>query len=84
MEVGNSHSGRKRNRQVAREMHLTQIDYGVPASMVHLEKSIGSLHPEHDRGLSNSSEKISFSLPHFGHLQVNDVKFLCVSNPGQC
>ena len=34
--------------------------------------------------LSNSSEKISFSFPQFGHLQIKDVSFLNLSKPGQC
>jgi len=52
--------------------------------IVHCEKSICSLHCGQVCGRSNSSEKISFSLPHFGHLQIKDERFLLASNPGQC
>jgi hypothetical protein len=53
-------------------------------SMVHFVKSISFLQPGQICGLSNSSEKISFSLPQFGHLQIKELKFLNFSNPGQC
>jgi hypothetical protein len=46
-----------------------------PASW-HCVKSIGSPHLPHLWGRSNSSEKISFSVPHFGQLQVKDFRVL--------
>jgi hypothetical protein len=49
----------------------------------HCEKSMISLHLPQVWGLSNSSEKISFSSPHLGHLQTNDSRFLKLANPGQ-
>jgi len=39
-------------------------------------KSIGLPHFEHWCDRSNSSEKISFSAPHAGQLQVKDFKLL--------
>jgi hypothetical protein len=45
-------------------------------SMEHWVKSMGLPQDWHLCGLSNSSEKISFSAPHSGHLQVNALKFL--------
>lgn len=45
---------------------------------------MGSPHPSHLCAFSNSSEKISFSALHFGHLQTNDCKCLKLSKPGQC
>jgi hypothetical protein len=51
---------------------------------LHLVKSICLLQPLQMCGLSNSSEKISFSRPHSGHLQVNDCNPLNCSHPGQC
>jgi hypothetical protein len=53
-------------------------------SMLHFEKSIGCLQFLQVCGRSNSSEKISFSVPQLGHLQVNEVRFLFASKPGQC
>ena len=32
----------------------------------------------------NSSENISFSCPHSGHVQIKDFKCLLASKPGQC
>ncbi len=52
--------------------------------MVHLLKSIGLWHLPQVCCLSNSSEKISFSAPHSGHLQIKDFRLLFCSNPGQC
>ena len=46
------------------------------ASMLHLVKSIGFPHPEQVCWRLNSSEKISFSFPQLGHLQVNELRFL--------
>jgi hypothetical protein len=54
------------------------------ASIVQRVKSISLPHPLHTCFLSNSSEKISFSLPQSGHLQEKDSRFLNLSNPGQC
>jgi hypothetical protein len=45
-------------------------------SRVHLLKSIGLPHLSHLWVLLNSSENISFSSPHSGHLQENEDKFL--------
>jgi len=42
----------------------------------HCLKSIGLPHFEHWCGRSNSSEKISFSAPHAGQLQVKDFRLL--------
>ena len=49
-----------------------------PASplRVHWLKSMGLPHPLQLCARSNSSEKISFSWPHSGHLHVNDLRFL--------
>lgn len=52
--------------------------------MLHFEKSIGCLQFLQVCDRSNSSEKISFSVPQLGHLQVNELRFLFASNPGQC
>jgi hypothetical protein len=43
---------------------------------VQLVKSIMAPHLPHLWGRSNSSEKISFSAPHFWQLQVNDFRLL--------
>jgi hypothetical protein len=51
---------------------------------VHCAKSIGFPQSLQVCGFSNSSEKISFSLPHAGHLQVKDFRFLNDAYPGQC
>jgi hypothetical protein len=56
----------------------------VPASRVHWVKSIFSPHPLQVCSFSNSSEKISFSFPQFGHLHVKAFKSLNCSHPGQC
>jgi hypothetical protein len=45
---------------------------------------MGALHLLHTWGLSNSSEKISFTSPQAGHLQEKDSMFLRLENPGQC
>lgn len=58
--------------------------HSQPASMVHLEKSIGCWQFLQTWDLWNSSEKISFSSPQLGHLQMKDFKLLLDSNPGQC
>jgi hypothetical protein len=65
------------------ETVLTKEDQTL-ASSEHFVKSISSLHPLQTCVLSNSSEKISVSLPHFGHLHEKDFRFLNCSNPGQC
>jgi hypothetical protein len=52
-------------------------------SIVHRLKSIGFPQPEQVWGLLNSSEKISFSLPHSGHLHRKELRFLNSRNPGQ-
>jgi hypothetical protein len=44
-------------------------------SMVHWVKSMGFPHPLQVWGLLNSSEKISFSFPHSGHLQIKELRF---------
>jgi hypothetical protein len=56
----------------------------VVASILHTVKSISCLQPLHTWVLSNSSEKISASLPQLGHLQEKEVRVLWASNPGQC
>jgi hypothetical protein len=56
----------------------------IPASGVHLVKSICCRQPLQKCCLSNSSEKISASLPQLGHLQTKDFRYLICSNPGQC
>jgi hypothetical protein len=58
----------------------------VPASLskVHLVKSMGFLQAAQRCSRLNSSEKISFSLPQFGHLHTKDFKFLRSCMPGQC
>jgi len=53
------------------------LSWVAPDSMEHTSKSMGCPQPEQVWDRSNSSENISFSLPQFGHLQVNDDKFLC-------
>jgi hypothetical protein len=62
---------------------LINFDYACP-SKVHCVKSICSPQPSHKWVLSNSSEKISFSRPQFGHLQLNDESVLKFAKPGQC
>ncbi len=54
------------------------------ASRLHRLKSMGFPQPAHLCGRSNSSEKISTSLAHSGHLQTKELKFRSLSNPGQC
>jgi hypothetical protein len=54
------------------------------ASMVHRLKSIGFPQREQVWDRLNSSEKISFSLPHSGQVQMKELKFLSSWNPGQC
>jgi hypothetical protein len=56
----------------------------IPVSNLHCVKSISCLHPLHTCFFSNSSEKISVSLPQLGHLQEKDFRFLNCSYPGQC
>ncbi len=51
---------------------------------VHCVKSISFPQDLQVCFLSNSSEKISISAEHEGHLQANDFRFLNCSNPGQC
>jgi hypothetical protein len=58
--------------------------YFAAASGLHFEKSIFSPQAVQLRGRSNSSEKISFSFPHSGHLHMKEDKDLNCSNPGQC
>ena len=53
-------------------------------SKVHFEKSISLPHPLQICAFLNSSEKISFSFPHSGHLHTNDRRSLKLSHPGQC
>lgn len=60
------------------------LSWWLPASSLHCEKSMGVLQPLQTWGLSNSSEKISFSFPQLGHLQVKDERFLFACKPGQC
>ena len=55
-----------------------------PACQEHLVKSTGCLHLVHLCSRLNSSENISISAPHSGHLQRKDERFLKFSNPGQC
>jgi len=50
----------------------------------HVAKSMDSPHPLQLWERSNSSEKISFSWPHFWHLQINALRFLKSAYPGQC
>ncbi len=52
--------------------------------MVHFVKSISLPHSEQVCFWLNSSEKISFSSPQLGHLQVKAFRCLKSSNPGQC
>lgn len=56
----------------------------TPPDQTHFLKSIGCLHLLQVCSRLNSSEKISFSVPHCGHLQVKSARLLNVSNPGQC
>lgn len=60
------------------------VGYAQDFSSSTLLKSTGFLHPGHLCGLSNSSEKISITLPHSGQSNVTDVSDLCASKPGQC
>jgi hypothetical protein len=53
-------------------------------SREHCVKSISFPQPSHLWALSNSSEKISFSWPQLGHLQLNDLRCLKFAKPGQC
>lgn len=55
----------------------------VEPPMLHFVKSTGFLQPGQVCGLLNSSEKISISLPHSGHLHSTDDRFLNCSHPGQ-
>ncbi len=64
-------------------MQMGRSVQAVP-SKVHWVKSISCLHAPQVWDFSNSSEKISFSSPQLGHLQVNDFRFLNCSHPGQC
>jgi len=52
--------------------------------MVHRLKSIVFPQREQVWDRLNSSEKISFSLPHSGQVQMKELKFLSPWNPGQC
>jgi len=56
----------------------------VDGIRLHLVKSISCLHPLQECRLSNSSEKISISLPQLGQLQRQDLRFFNCSKPGQC
>jgi hypothetical protein len=54
------------------------------ASSLHWVKSMGSPHFLQVWARSNSSEKISLASPHFGQLQLKDLRFLKLAYPGQC
>jgi hypothetical protein len=62
---------------------LINLGYACP-SKEHCVKSICFPQLSHKWVLSNSSEKISFSRPQFGHLQLNDESVLKFAKPGQC
>lgn len=68
---------------------LVGLNYrGVPfrplPERVHWLKSTGLPHLGQLCSVSNSSEKISISWPHSGHLQINVSSSLNCSKPGQC
>jgi hypothetical protein len=71
-------------RERVKELPYRASSFRASLSSVHFVKSIGFPHPLQVWGRLNSSEKISFSLPQSGHLQVKDFKLLRSSNPGQC
>jgi len=81
-------SGLRRCRNALFGLELTVFYRGsllaAEPSKLHFEKSISLPHPLQICGLLNSSEKISLSFPHSGHLHTNDCRSLKLSHPGQC
>lgn len=70
-------------RPVGRIWASSAVHQASPSSW-HWPKSMGSPQSSHVCDLLNSSEKISFGAPHCGHLQMNDLRCLKFSKPGQC